>query len=247
MPPPRTQLDHEMFLTRPPAAHPPYTSPDMRNGRHPRDAARFDGVREGGVEPPRPFGHWNLNPARLPIPPPAHWVCLPVLAPWGLAPSDIENISTLAGVDSHPFPADRLRPAATPRPPPRGPHGRPSTPVPRPAPPRTSPREPPADPGLVSRRSPSRPCRGHDRPTYQPRTGTTRLPRRRTESTAGCGTLVRGPLYDPWQNDGHRHGRRSSKRSLGGNFVRRRHPAAGRTGGTSRSGGAWIRSVSSTR
>jgi hypothetical protein len=34
-------------------------------------------VREGGVEPPRPCGHWNLNPARLPIPPPAHWVCLP--------------------------------------------------------------------------------------------------------------------------------------------------------------------------
>lgn len=37
-------------------------------------------VREGGVEPPRPFGHWNLNPARLPIPPPAHWVCLPASA-----------------------------------------------------------------------------------------------------------------------------------------------------------------------
>lgn len=34
-------------------------------------------VREGGVEPPRPCGHWNLNPARLPIPPPAHWVCPP--------------------------------------------------------------------------------------------------------------------------------------------------------------------------
>src|SRR5690606_22877271 len=34
-------------------------------------------VREGGVEPPRPCGHWNLNPARLPIPPPAHLgVCL---------------------------------------------------------------------------------------------------------------------------------------------------------------------------
>jgi hypothetical protein len=32
-------------------------------------------VREGGVEPPRPFGHWNLNPARLPIPPPAHGCC----------------------------------------------------------------------------------------------------------------------------------------------------------------------------
>ncbi len=26
-------------------------------------------VREGGLEPPRPFGHRNLNPARLPIPP----------------------------------------------------------------------------------------------------------------------------------------------------------------------------------
>ena len=26
-------------------------------------------VREGGLEPPHPFGHRNLNPARLPIPP----------------------------------------------------------------------------------------------------------------------------------------------------------------------------------
>ena len=26
-------------------------------------------VGEGGLEPPRPFEHWNLNPARLPIPP----------------------------------------------------------------------------------------------------------------------------------------------------------------------------------
>lgn len=38
-------------------------------------------VREGGVEPPRPFGHWNLNPARLPIPPPAHGCCLRYPAP----------------------------------------------------------------------------------------------------------------------------------------------------------------------
>ena len=31
-------------------------------------------VREGGLEPPRPFGHRNLNPARLPIPPlPQKW------------------------------------------------------------------------------------------------------------------------------------------------------------------------------
>src|SRR5690349_804919 len=28
-----------------------------------------DHVREGGVEPPRPFGHTDLNRARLPIPP----------------------------------------------------------------------------------------------------------------------------------------------------------------------------------
>jgi hypothetical protein len=40
---------------------------------------RYLSVREGGVEPPRPCGHWNLNPARLPIPPPAHWVCRPSL------------------------------------------------------------------------------------------------------------------------------------------------------------------------
>ena len=30
-------------------------------------------VGEGGVEPPRPFGHRTLNPARLPIPPLAQW------------------------------------------------------------------------------------------------------------------------------------------------------------------------------
>ena len=24
-------------------------------------------VREGGFEPPRPFGHWHLKPARLPF------------------------------------------------------------------------------------------------------------------------------------------------------------------------------------
>src|SRR5207248_6734128 len=31
-----------------------------------RDITR---VGEGGLEPPHPFGHRNLNPARLPIPP----------------------------------------------------------------------------------------------------------------------------------------------------------------------------------
>ncbi len=37
-----------------------------RAGRKPR---RSEVVGEGGVEPPRPCGHRNLNPARLPIPP----------------------------------------------------------------------------------------------------------------------------------------------------------------------------------
>src|SRR4051794_20602447 len=34
-----------------------------------KPGGRFHLVREGGVEPPRPFGHWHLKPARLPIPP----------------------------------------------------------------------------------------------------------------------------------------------------------------------------------
>lgn len=35
---------------------------------------RFEMVRVKGVEPPRQR-HWNLNPARLPIPPhPHHWI-----------------------------------------------------------------------------------------------------------------------------------------------------------------------------
>src|SRR5581483_7298217 len=50
-------------------------------------------VREGGVESPRPCGHWNLNPARLPIPPPAHRVCRPVWVA-SAAPSDRRNNST---------------------------------------------------------------------------------------------------------------------------------------------------------
>lgn len=29
-------------------------------------------VRTGGLEPPRPLGHWDLNPARLPVPPRPH-------------------------------------------------------------------------------------------------------------------------------------------------------------------------------
>jgi hypothetical protein len=129
-------------------------------------------VREGGVEPPRPCGHWNLNPARLPIPPPAHRVCLPVRFPCGAAPSDMQNISTPAGALSHPFPRGRRRPAhfGTER---------------------------YAD-GSVR---PHRPRFEGDRFTYQPRTGPARLPRSRSRSTARCGTLVADRLYDPWQDD----------------------------------------------
>lgn len=157
-------------------------------------------VREGGVEPPRPCGHWNLNPARLPIPPPAHWVCPPAPCPCGLAPSDTQNISTLAGVGSHRFPGGSRRP------------GRSSDPGRRPA----------------DVRSPSlriRECRF----SYQPRTGTARLPRSRTGSTVRCGTLVCGRLYDPCQNEfagGVRRG--ASEGTSGGNRggcdTRRRGP-----------------------
>src|SRR5690606_36096296 len=119
-------------------------------------------------EPPRPCGHWNLNPARLPIPPPAHWVCPRALVPWGPAPSDTQNISTLVGVDSHPFAPPPTRPATT------------SHDLPRP-PPRTAPGP------FPSRRAP---CDKGDCSTYQPRTGRTRLPRSRTETTVRCGTLV---------------------------------------------------------
>src|SRR6478609_8841644 len=31
------------------------------------DRGSFICVREGGFEPPRPFGHWHLKPARLPF------------------------------------------------------------------------------------------------------------------------------------------------------------------------------------
>ena len=44
-----------------------------RNALHPGLESLVEGisslVREGGVEPPRPHGHTDLNRARLPIPP----------------------------------------------------------------------------------------------------------------------------------------------------------------------------------
>src|SRR4051794_6642224 len=102
--------------------------------------ARSPVVREGGVEPPRPCGHWNLNPARLPIPPPAHWVCLRAAVPRGPAPSDTQNISTLAGVDSHRFSRAAADQGALPTDPGTGP---PPTPRPTPDRPTTDPRPSP--------------------------------------------------------------------------------------------------------
>jgi hypothetical protein len=52
--------------SRAPIRHPRQPRPARRR-RHPERWKR--GVGEGGLEPPRPFGHRNLNPARLPIPP----------------------------------------------------------------------------------------------------------------------------------------------------------------------------------
>src|SRR5579862_9802358 len=40
-----------------------------RLGENGDERASPPSVREGGLEPPRPCGHRNLNPARLPIPP----------------------------------------------------------------------------------------------------------------------------------------------------------------------------------
>jgi len=144
-----------------------------RNGPHRDHDEGRSLVREGGVEPPRPFGHWNLNPARLPIPPPAHWVCPRVLLPAVLGPSDIEKISTLEVVGSHPFPS------ASPPPPEGGP------PAKVPAPGRV-PTEPDRLPLRINV------CRF----TYQPRTGPAHLLRRRARCTVRCGTLVWRRLYD---------------------------------------------------
>ena len=56
-------------------------------------------VREGGVEPPRPFGHTDLNRARLPIPPLARAV----------------SLCQTAGQNSKPDPDEPVGDAALPR------------------------------------------------------------------------------------------------------------------------------------
>src|SRR5579875_99528 len=72
----------EIQPTRPPSPCPPATQPPTHPALQQRPAAsharlahppirtlvRLE-VGEGGLEPPHPFEHRNLNPARLPIPP----------------------------------------------------------------------------------------------------------------------------------------------------------------------------------
>lgn len=174
---------------------------------------RYLSVREGGVEPPRPCGHWNLNPARLPIPPPAHWVCPPAPA---LSARRLPTPRTLArwrGSVHIPFP--------------RGPRPRPGNPLPTsdvpralgsrpgpsraPAPPTTThgsdpvtehrtPDTPHPTPNSGHRTSvtptPPRPRAAPPRRpqrlkaclfTYQPRTGPAHLSRRRRGPQPGAG------------------------------------------------------------
>ena len=82
---------------------------------------RCPSVREGGVEPPRPFGHWNLNPARLPIPPPAHWVCLRAVPPGGWRLPTCRRLARCPGWIHIPYPppvtcpGDHRHPLRTPR------------------------------------------------------------------------------------------------------------------------------------
>src|SRR5579859_7849338 len=56
-------------------------------------------VGEGGLEPPHPFGHRNLNPARLPIPPLARWRCQGSRPPAG--GSDLATAFRPGWVESH--------------------------------------------------------------------------------------------------------------------------------------------------
>src|SRR5699024_1451123 len=57
----------------------PWTRGRLRDGAGARLLSHLLVVREGGVEPPRPLGHTDLNRARLPIPPPAR-ICMELLS-----------------------------------------------------------------------------------------------------------------------------------------------------------------------
>lgn len=183
----------------------------LRTTKNPRSGSlrdRGSSVREGGVEPPRPFGHWNLNPARLPIPPPAHGCCRSILSPViravrsgssAGAPFDMENISTLQGVLSHPFPAGHL--TAVRRPPPGRRPGRLPAPRSNAACPGSY-RKPcachPPGPAAGIQSSPSRQYGArHKGPSVHP----VRPQRPRPPGETGsCGTLSCGRIYDRSQH-----------------------------------------------
>lgn len=144
---------------------------DFRHRRRP--VPRYLVVREGGVEPPRPCGHWNLNPARLPIPPPAHWVCPRASAPCGGRCLPTSRRLARPGPWIHiAFPTRSRRGRERPR----------TGAGPCPSPPR--PRHRPAPTGIDRAPTALRP-----RPPVRDRTGT----------TVRCGTLGGGHLYDPGQ------------------------------------------------
>src|SRR5262245_43784260 len=82
-----------------------------------RECSPSEEVRKGGVEPPRPFGHRILSPARLPVPPLSRdGPSIPLRAPLGDRPdarqqSSVARPSWLNIEEKDPRPYD----SATPR------------------------------------------------------------------------------------------------------------------------------------
>ena len=106
------------------ARRPGRKTPENAKAPQVRRPAGLSAVREGGVEPPRPFGHWNLNPARLPIPPPAHWVCRPSPTEWCERLPTSRRLARCRGCPHIPFPGPRRPPLPPPRATPAGPASR---------------------------------------------------------------------------------------------------------------------------
>src|SRR5699024_10452723 len=62
---------HEAVVAQ--ASPPGMEGPDMETPGHPGCTGAFPAAREGELEPPRRLRHTDLNRARLPIPPRAHF------------------------------------------------------------------------------------------------------------------------------------------------------------------------------
>lgn len=126
-PPAPPRVPHTEYRT-PGPRRPGQHGPGQRESPPGRNLRGFQLVREGGVEPPRPFGHWNLNPARLPIPPPAHWVCRPSPTEWCERLPTCRRLARCQGWIHIPFPRPSRPAPPSPRPATAGP-----APLPRPA------------------------------------------------------------------------------------------------------------------